>query len=140
MVMDRDDAGGMLQHLNAAERSAVQRFVALLIERLGNNVVEVQLFGSAARGDMWSGRMPMRSDIDLLVLTREPVVPTVQGDLDNETYPLFLECGRQISLLFRTVAEFAAPVDDKGRSFVARVQEEGRVLYRVPGLTQPGEG
>ncbi len=98
--MDLDDAGGALRHLSAPERAAVRRFVALLIERLGRNVVEVQLFGSAARGDMWSAQMPMRSDIDLLVLTREPVAPTVQGDLDNETYPLFLECGRQIGLLF----------------------------------------
>lgn len=131
MAMDRDDVGGALRHLSAPERAAVRRSVTLLTERLGRNVVEVQLFGSAARGDMWSARMPMRSDIDLLVLTQEPVAPTVQSDLDNETYPLFLESGRQISLLFRTVAEFAAPVDDKARGFVARVQDEGRVLYHV---------
>ncbi len=99
--MDKDDAGGALRHLSAPERAAVRRFVALLTERLGRNVVEVQLFGSAARGDMWSARMPMRSDIDLLVLTQEPVAPTVQSDLD------------------------------KARGFVARVQDEGRVLSRV---------
>jgi hypothetical protein len=38
----------------------------------------------------------MHSDIDLLILTCEPIVPEVREKLVNDTYPLFLECGRQI--------------------------------------------
>ncbi len=131
MPMDMDEEGGALRYLSTRERAAVRRFVVLLTERLGRNVVEIRVFGSAARGDMWSTRMPMRSDIDLLVLTREPVASIDQRDLDEETYPLFLESGRQISLLFRTVPEFAAPVDDAAREFVTRIRDEGRMLYHA---------
>jgi hypothetical protein len=46
---------------------------------------------------MWPEGMPMRSGIDLLELTRQPVRAGVAEELVAETYPLFLECGRQIA-------------------------------------------
>jgi predicted nucleotidyltransferase len=80
------------------------RYCALLRERLGDRLVEVRLFGSAARGDMWPDHSPMHSDIDLLVVTRGVVPEETQEELVNETYPLFLECGRQLSPQFRDEA------------------------------------
>ncbi len=59
--------GGVLTEL---ERDGMERYRALLRERLGERLVEIRLFGSAARGDMWAAHWPMHSDIDLLVVTR----------------------------------------------------------------------
>jgi predicted nucleotidyltransferase len=79
----------------------MERYCALLRERLGERLVGIRLVGSAARGDMWPAHSPMHSDIDLLVVTRGEVPEEVQEELVNGTYPLFLECGRQMSPQFR---------------------------------------
>ena len=84
------------------ERDCLERYVALLGERLGDELEEVILFGSAARGDMWPEHFPIRSDIDVLVLSRSAVAPELPEELIDATYPLFLECGRQIGPQFRT--------------------------------------
>jgi predicted nucleotidyltransferase len=93
--------GGVLTGL---ERDCIERYSALLRERLGERLVEIRLFGSAARGDMWAAHWPMHSDIDLLVVTRGMIPEETQDELINETYPLFLECGRQLSPQFRDEA------------------------------------
>ena len=118
-----------LEHLNETETDCVRRFVALLVERLQDNLAEIVLFGYAARGDMWSDNFPIRSDIDLLVLTREPLAPALQEELINETYPLYLECGRQIGPQWRTVDEWSKPKDEPTANFRAVVETEGRAVY-----------
>jgi predicted nucleotidyltransferase len=80
------------------------RYCALLRERLGDRLIDIRLFGSAARGDMWPAHSPMHSDIDLLVVTRGVIPEQTQEELVNETYALFLECGRQLSPQFRDEA------------------------------------
>jgi predicted nucleotidyltransferase len=82
----------------------MERYCALLRERLGERLVEIRLFGSAARGDMWASHWPMHSDIDLLVVTRGAIPDEVQHQLINETYALFLACGRQLSPQFQAEA------------------------------------
>ncbi|HEV2769306.1 MAG TPA: nucleotidyltransferase domain-containing protein [Solirubrobacteraceae bacterium] len=52
--------------LSAAERRMLDRFVAALRERLGDELISVWLFGSRARGEMTD---PL-SDVDVLVVTR----------------------------------------------------------------------
>jgi hypothetical protein len=52
--------------------------------------------------------MPIRSDLDLLVLVAEPLPEEEIDALVGETYPLFLESGRQLSPQFRTPEEHAA--------------------------------
>jgi len=123
------DARRTLAHLSETERDGVLRYVSLLAERLGENLVQIWLYGSAARGDMWPDWMPMHSDVDLLILSNQPVPKEVQEELLNETYPLFLECDRQISPQFRTMAQFNTPEDERFREFVARVRAEGHVIY-----------
>ncbi|MGH2375347.1 MAG: nucleotidyltransferase domain-containing protein [bacterium] len=124
-------------HLTATEVDCIDRYVAFAIDRLAGNLVEVWLFGSAARGDMWPAHSPMRSDVDLLIVTRVPVDPTLIDELVNATYPLFLEAGRQISPQFWTAERFAAPDSDRARSVAERVRAEGLVLYRVATPSSP---
>ncbi len=119
-----------LQYLTATEQDCVRRYVSLLTANLGNNLLEVRLFGSAARGDMWPRHLPMHSDIDLLVLTQAPLSAERQEELVNETYPLYLECGRQIGPQWRTVEQWAWPKDEREKAFKTSVEAEGRTLYR----------
>ena len=120
-----------LQHLNHLERDCVQRYFSLLHERLGGNLHQIWLFGSAARGSMWPDSSPMHSDIDILVLTSEPLSGEEQEGLINETYPLFLECGRQIAPTFRTAKEFESTENRQRREFFDNVKSEGAVLYEI---------
>ena len=122
--------GESLKHLSETERGCVLDYLEFLRERLAGNLIEIRLFGSAARGDMWPHHFPIHSDIDLLILTDETVSEALQEELLNETYPLFLECGRQIGPQFRTLAEFEKLKDDRPRQFRANVEAEGLVLYQ----------
>ena len=91
-----------LELLNDTERQALDAYVELLRERLGGGLLTVRVFGSVARGERWWDGMPIRSDLDLLVLVREPLEPSLQQELVEATYPLFLESGRQLAPQFRT--------------------------------------
>jgi hypothetical protein len=110
--------------LTETERDCLDRYCGLLAARLRDLVV-VRMFGSAARGDMWPASSPMHSDIDLLVVTREAVPEAVRAELENETYPLYLECGRQLSPQFFTQARREAPESERTRAFLAQVEAEG---------------
>jgi predicted nucleotidyltransferase len=108
--------------LNVPERECLTRFCTLLQERLDERLVKVWMFGSAARGHMWPAHSPMHSDIDLLVVTRDNVSEREQEDLLNETYPLYLECGRQLSPHFFSERRLAQPDDERTREFLGRVR------------------
>jgi predicted nucleotidyltransferase len=84
----------------------------------------MEMFGSAARGDMWPAHSPMHSDIDLLVITRAPLRDVEGEELLNETYPLYLECGRQLSPHFYTERRLAEPDDERTREFLQRVARD----------------
>ncbi len=107
----------------------MQRFLDLLEHTFGNNLRQVWLFGSFARGDPWSPHMPMNSDIDILVVTVQEVPPDVRDSLLNETYPLYLECSRQVSPQFWSAAKFDDPHTETARSFKERLVVEGKRLY-----------
>jgi len=102
--------------------------MAGMLEDLG----AVWLFGSVARGDVWRAHMPMHSDLDLLVICTEPPSPALRDELCAATYPLFLECGRQLSPQFKSQSAFAAPGTDRERDFVGRVRREGLALFESP--------
>jgi predicted nucleotidyltransferase len=111
--------------LTGAEWDCVQRYVTLVRRELGEGVEEVWLFGSAARGDMWASFWPMRSDVDLLVVTAEPLSQEAQEALVAPTYRLYLECGRQISPAFRTREELRS----KWAPLQAEVSRDGLKLW-----------
>jgi predicted nucleotidyltransferase len=118
-----------MAELTATERDCLDRYCRLLAERLGDRLVAIHLFGSAARGDMWGANSPMHSDVDLLVVTTEAVTEEEADELGNETYALYLECGRQLSPQFFSAARLAAPEDERTREFLARIAGETRVVW-----------
>ncbi len=115
--------------LDDLERDCLHRYCELLRERLGDELVEVRMFGSAARGDMWPPHSPMHSDIDLLVVTAADIAEAEQEDLLNETYPLYLECGRQLSPHFFSMRRLAEPGDERTRDFVERIAGDLRTVW-----------
>jgi predicted nucleotidyltransferase len=88
------------------------------------------VFGSVARGDAWPAGMPIRSDLDLLVLTRGRVPAEVEDALVDETYPLFLESGRQIGPTFWSRERLEHPPDERARRFLENVRREAVPLRR----------
>jgi predicted nucleotidyltransferase len=97
-----------VEGLTDAERRTLDAYVALLRDRLGDRLLAIRVFGSVARGEAWWDGMPIRSDLDLLVLVREPLDAALQQELVDATYPLFLESGRQLGPQFRTPEQHAA--------------------------------
>jgi predicted nucleotidyltransferase len=97
----------------------------------------VIVFGSVARGESWPRGMPIRSDLDLLVVTGSPVPEPTQGELIHATMPLFLECGRQLGPQFRTWASLERPKDGRGAEFLADVEREGIAIYSRSSRTRP---
>jgi hypothetical protein len=67
------DETNPLRHLNATEQDCVRRYGDGLRAQLGDNLGAVYLFGSAARGDMWSARFPIHSDINVVLLVQEAI-------------------------------------------------------------------
>ena len=65
-----------------------------LQEILGDNLVEVILFGSYARGDAREG-----SDVDVLVVTRRKPTPEEDWELGELMTDLVLEYGVVVSLI-----------------------------------------
>ena len=117
-----------LEHLTADERACVLRYLELVGRRLGARVLEIHLFGSFARGDAWSAHSPMHSDVDLLILCSEPPSADEIAELNDATYSIFLECGRQLAPQFRTREALEAPTTDVGRNFLAHFRREGRLV------------
>jgi predicted nucleotidyltransferase len=117
--------------LNPDERRCLDAYVDILRAHFGARLERIELFGSAARGDMWAEHQPFRSDIDLLVFTDTPVLDPESDALVDATYPLFLDCGRQISPHFVTEARATAPETDKDRDFFARIEGDREVIWPV---------
>jgi predicted nucleotidyltransferase len=115
--------------LDDVERSALERYVRLLVDELGANLDEIAVFGSVARGERWPAGMPLRSDLDLLVVTREPLSAAAVERLVEATFPLFLESGRQLGPQFRTREQLERPETEQGRRFVENVRRDAIVLY-----------
>lgn len=110
--------------LTETERSCLERYVELLVDTLGPNLVEVAVFGSVARGESWPRGMPIRSDLDLLVVTDEAVSREVAGSLVEATLPLFLESGRQIGPQFKSKAELVRQTSEREARFLEDVARE----------------
>ena len=112
-----------LEILDDVERRCLERYIGRLAERL--ELVEVVVFGSVARGEAWPPGMPIRSDLDLLVVTRGPLTQETKDALFDETYPLFLECGRQISPAFVSEGNLSQSLPAAAASDGVRVWPRG---------------
>ena len=106
---------------NIHETSA-RRFAEILHNRLGESLHAVLLYGSVARGDARSD-----SDVDLLVITNPKSPFDIVGDVAYE-----VDFASQFGT-FLTPVEFSPEqlrnCIDNGDPFLARVLEEGAVLY-----------
>jgi predicted nucleotidyltransferase len=111
--------------LSDAERACLGRFVAFARERLGERLVLAVPFGSAARGEMWPAGFPIHSDFDVLLVVDGPVDPADRDALVDATYPLFLECGRQISPALLPVERWEHPAAGTEAELVAAVRRDG---------------
>jgi hypothetical protein len=67
----------------------------------------------------------MHSDIDLLVVTAEALPHETAEQLVNETYPLYLECGRQIGPQFRSAGELSQPRGERAAAFAENLARDG---------------
>jgi len=94
--------------LTDTEQRTLDAYAAILREKLGDRLLALRIFGSVARGEAWPAGMPIRSDLDLLVLVSTPLEQAEERALVDATLPLFLESGRQISPQFRTPEQHAA--------------------------------
>lgn len=82
------------------------------------NVVAIVLFGSVARGDFRPD-----SDIDLLILTKDPKrTRRIFADLQAE----FIEEGVVVSALYLTPEDYERGIDP----LIKVIREEGVVLWR----------
>jgi predicted nucleotidyltransferase len=115
--------------LTASELSCLGRYVGLVDETLRDNLLEVIVFGSVARGESWPRGMPIRSDLDVLVVTDTALDESMIQELVDATFPLFLECGRQIGPQFRTTTQLQAD-NERARTFRANVARDGIRVYR----------
>jgi predicted nucleotidyltransferase len=115
--------------LNETERACLERYVEILRDTLGRDLVEIVVFGSVARLERWPPGMPIRSDLDVLVVTETPVAPEVVERLIDQTLPLFLESGRQLGPQFKTVDALASPATEREAGFVADVRRDGVRIY-----------
>lgn len=56
----------MKAHLTLKERKVIRKFKNTVLDKFSNQILEIKLFGSKARGDV-----KRNSDIDLLIVTKE---------------------------------------------------------------------
>jgi predicted nucleotidyltransferase len=111
--------------LTDAERSCLERYLDVLLDALGEQLLEVSVFGSVARGESWPRGMPIRSDLDLLVLVAAPLPQETIDVLVSATLPLFLECGRQLGPQFRTREGLV----EGSPEFRAELERDGIVVW-----------
>ena len=107
-------------HVSELEHDCLGRYLSVLQDELGEELVAVWLFGSAARGDAWWSGMPIRSDVDLLVVTRSPLAEERRGARE-----------RDVSVVPRVRPADRAAVPDGTRA-------RGRPAYAV--LREPAPG
>lgn len=113
------DAMGVRYPERRERAERLERELAAILERIVDAETEqVILFGSAARGDVGS-----KSDLDLLVVRRDPRGPAARAD---DLYRR-AQSAVALDLLVYTPDELAAARE--GSSFVRRVLAEGRVVY-----------
>jgi predicted nucleotidyltransferase len=116
-----------LEMLTEAEQRTLDAYVALLRKRLVEELLGIWIFGSVARGESWPPGMPIRSDLDLLVVVARPLDGDLEQELVDSTYPLFLETGRQIGPQFRTREQLGRTPE-----FVENLRRDAIEIWRHP--------
>ena len=108
--------------LEQAEKHALELLADGLRERFGTALWRVSLFGSKARGDDHPS-----SDIDVIVVLREPVAENAKATVSAAVYDVLETCGVYLSTVVTSDREFERPTGQL-RWLVSFVQEEGVTL------------
>lgn len=109
--------------LSPAEQAALEDFVNAVRGSLGSEVVDVQLFGSKARGDATP-----ESDVDVLVVVREE-----EPKLIDALYDLLLDAclGHNVYISLKVFSEAEYERLNHPRTpFMQNVAREGVALWR----------
>ena len=109
----------MLGHLNPIEEEAITKLKNLLNQRMGNNLKDVLLYGSKARGDYNND-----SDIDILVIA-DNVNATVKDFIRDSILDIQLEYSLPISVHIRSIDYFNAQQANRLNLFIYNVEREG---------------
>lgn len=109
----------MLGHLNHTEEEAITKFKTLLSQKLGNNLKDILLYGSKARGDYNND-----SDIDILVVA-DIVNPDVKDTIRDTVLDIQLEYSLPISVHIRSLDYYNAQQNNRLNIFIHNVEREG---------------
>lgn len=90
------------------ELECLEDYIKNILGKVGDSILSIWLFGSAAENKRW--KIPtLRSDIDILILTKDEISRNSVDNMINDTYELFLKCGTQISPSFISIDEWNYP-------------------------------
>lgn len=107
------------------ESSLIDQLVQVFVNRLGNELVSLTLFGSAARGDEG-----LDSDVDLLItLTGTSDRESLEGRIADLDLEAGRSLGRSISSILVTEAEYASNLKNP-KGFWKDIPREGKVIYQ----------
>ena len=87
----------MVGYLNQVEEEAITKLKTLLIQKLGNSLKSVLLYGSKARGDYSND-----SDIDILIVA-DTVTPNIKDIIRDTVLDVQLEYSLPISVHIRSL-------------------------------------
>jgi len=117
---------GVLRPIYDWESGLLDELASMYVERLGDKVVSIRLFGSVARGDEKPG-----SDVDLLLTLTDGVD---LHELEETVVEIDLEAGqklgRPVSTIFVTEREYARKVKGK-QGFWRDIPREGKLIYEL---------
>jgi hypothetical protein len=115
-----------MPELDTAERECLARYCAEVARRLGARLIRIELFGPAARGE---DPGPHPRELDVLVVTRSTLTLADEGALVDAVYPLLAEFERRVRPHVFAAAQLDAPDSELVRELLARVAEEGVVIW-----------
>ena len=110
-----------LQYLSRLERDTIHSFVEDLKHRLGNEVINIVLFGSKIRGDF-----SKESDIDLFILVREKT-PEIRDKIGDVTADYIFDYNIPLSPVVYDLSEYQKN-KELGSFFFENVEKEGVTL------------
>lgn len=104
--------------ISQKEIKTIKNFSKQLSDKLGDNLVSVQLFGSKARGNFHK-----ESDIDILVVLKHPAENQINFIYDTAMF-LSCQCGAYLSVKIFSLKEFEYYKNIPTR-FIKNVLKEG---------------
>lgn len=117
---------GVLRPIYDWESGLLDELASMYVERLGDKVVSIRLFGSVARGDEKPG-----SDVDLLLTLNDGAdlheVEETVVEIDLEAGQ---KLGRPVSTIFVTEKEYFKKVKGK-QGFWRDIPREGKLIYEL---------